>query len=408
MQLYSEFMSLYFPSDIPEGVNFLDSSHHSYMCLLVSLPSSRPALTYGLDALSLVQIGSVHKDSHMIHQALQSYTYALSSLAGTLQQPGCVNDDSVLAAAVVLSACEFFDEIKQGALGWFSHRDGIRKLIDARGPGSLKSRLSMLLFCQAISKSLATSLVLRRRDFFDSPRWRSISSLHGGFSKTYHTGLLLPALLERHDALDMDSPYALPEVDALLTDCLNLEGEMKMSAAQTQHSLNGERNHWPELADIKQFHLFSSLVTDSALDEAFQFSSFFVALQWSQGWLRMFLLRENIRSLHRMRQLLDSSWKPRSDQEVDDNELTGHIVNMFRCVPFFAERSNGVTGHMACFFPLYLGHKYFKATQNTKWVRWVREVNCSIFNCGMSMPPIAADELKTSSDDELNNAGPSS
>lgn len=408
MQLYSEFMSLYFPSDIPDGVSFLDSSHHSYMCLLVSLPSPRPALTYGLDALSLVQIGSIRKDSHMINQALQSYTYALSSLARTLHQQGSVNDDSVLAAAVVLSACEFFDGIKQGAFAWVSHRDGIRKLVDARGRGSLNSRLSMLLFCQAISKSLASSLVLRRRDFFDSPRWRSVFSPHGGFSMTYHTGVLLPVLLERHDALDMNSPYALLEVDTLLTDCLNLEREMKMCAAQTQHSLDGERNHWPELADIEHFHPFSRLVIDRTLDKGFQFSSFFAALQWSQGWLRMFLLRENIRSLHRMRQLLDPSWKPRSDQEVDDNELTGYIVNMLRCIPFFAEGCNGLTGHMACFFPLYLGHKYFKAIKNTEWVRWIREVNCSIFNRGMSMPPIAAAELKTSSDDEVSNAGPSS
>ena len=267
MQLYSEFMSLYFPSDIPEGVNLLDSSHHSYMCLLVSLPSSQSALTYGLDALSLVQIGSIHKDRHMIHQALQSYTYALSSLARILHQPGSVNNDIVLAVAVVLSACEFFDGIKQGALGWVSHRDGIRKLVDARGPGSLNSRLSIFLFCQAISKSLASSLVLRRRDLFDSPRWRSVFSLHGGFSKTYYTGVLLPALLERHDALNTNSPYALLEVDALLTDCLNLEREMKMCAAQTQHSLDGERNHWPELADVEQFHPFSRLVTDRALDE---------------------------------------------------------------------------------------------------------------------------------------------
>ena len=79
---------------------------------------------------------------------------------------------------------------------------------------SHSKKFSSLLLANVRQGSLARSVPSRRKDFYDSPEWQNLDPVTLGSD----VGLRLPALLERHDNLDLRASLALQDVDALLSD----------------------------------------------------------------------------------------------------------------------------------------------------------------------------------------------
>ncbi|CAK1366426.1 unnamed protein product [Cercospora beticola] len=219
-------------------------------------------------------------------------------------------------------------------------------------------------------------------------------------SQSNHLGLRLPALLERHDRLDLNHAGSSNDLDDLLFDC----NEMQMQTRRNLMALHAREarddKSWIALVEIEHFHPFSDLVTDRTMTRAFRFPGFEVAYIHSSHWPRMYMLRQTIRFLHDMRQRLIPGWRPDEKHAVTERELLFYVLSFCRLVPFFVETGHGATGDMSCFFLLYIAEQYFRNNKHWRWVRWIKHVSERIFTKGMSMPfGIAAPESPSQASD---------
>jgi hypothetical protein len=394
MRLYDSFLQFYLPRDLHSPERGLWTSNSDFISTLITLPSPRSSLSHALDALSLVQLGSIRNDQRMLRKAIEAYTKALRSLALALSKPESIHDDTVLATCCILSTCEFYTEFRIQGHTWISHQQGMQRLIEARGPQSiLNSPLALNLFFQSTSSSLALSLLLRKQDPFTRPMWREVRAkvvmLWDDDNESYHFGLHLPSLLERHDKFDISQPDALRTLDILLADCENTEVDMKTQLAKVyEHAAMNERG-WIALVDVDQFHPYAGLVTDKTMTSAYKFPTFSIAYVLSSHWLRTYLLKQVMQSLHVKRQQLVPGWSPAPDQEVTEREILCYIINLCRQIPYFVEPANSAIGEMCCFFPLLISNMYFRSRGYYRWSRWIHHISPRIFRKGMSMPFVA-------------------
>ncbi|PPJ53140.1 hypothetical protein CBER1_11737 [Cercospora berteroae] len=405
VRLYDTFLRYYVPRDLSSHGHGVWSSNTNLLAhLMFSQQKCRPCLPHALDALALVQIGSMHHDRNLIQKAIEAYTKSLASLRVALSKPESVHDDTVMAATCMLSSCEFYTEFRVQGASWVSHQRGIQRMVDARGPASImNSKLALHMFFQITSGSLALSLLLRKQDPYATEKWSAVearATAHDDFSESNHLGLRLPALLERHDRLDLNHAGSSNDLDDLLLDCNEIQMQMRRRLMALHAREARDDKSWIALVEIEHFHPFSDLVTDRTMTRAFRFPSFETAYIHSSHWLRMYMLRQTIRSLHDMRQRLIPGWRPDEKHAVTERELLFYVLSFCRLVPFFVETGHGATGDMSCFFLLYIAEQYFRTNKHWRWVRWIKHVSERIFTKGMSMPfGIAAPELPSQAND---------
>lgn len=77
----------------------------------------------------------------------------------------------MLANISVLTICGLFDVTKGDASSWLGHVDSFNESLLARGPDSLQSKLSMLVFYQSRYQALTRSLLDQKADPLSSPEW---------------------------------------------------------------------------------------------------------------------------------------------------------------------------------------------------------------------------------------------
>ena len=407
-QLYSTFLDVYLPQTGLPHERSLETFHFDYIKTLATGFGSNPALSYGLDALSLVQIGSIQNDKRLLQSGVEAYTRSLKYLAHALTRPDSARDDGILAAATVLSMCELYSIVQQKGQAWVNHHKGMQNLIAARGPDAVNSRLGQLLVWNSRNSSLACSLLLRKKDFFAASRWQttdSVLSHNDDYWAAYATGLKLPELLERSDNLDVHQPNALTDLDALLSDCERLESDMRDYLNLLESNTADDDSSLFILENVETFSPFAERVSDRTLTKAFKFPSFMTGFLHCQSWLRLYLLRASMQSLHNMRRELVPDWIPENERRINENELLGYIFNLCRCVPFFLEPENAMVGHVCCFFPLHVAAYYFRDHEYWPWLRWVREVRNSVFDKGLSMPEVRRPELPPECPGEVDYVG---
>ena len=345
-----------------------------------------------MNALSLVSIGSLHKDKQVLRKAVEEYTLALNILAHVLVKPETLYDDNILAAIIVLKLCEFYDEIKQEGQGWIEHQNGMQQLLAARGPKSLKGEFSSMLFASAKQSSLARSMLVRKKNFYDSPVWMELDPS----SPEYDVGMQLPALLESHDNLNLSLPSALWDIDILLHDSMRLENDLRQYLEANLSSSAASSGEPFIEEDIECFAQFTKLVPDSILTKAYRFQSFTIAFFYTSYWLRMHFLRTTMKSLYTQRAHVAKMPAQRchgGEHPVRDEELLEYIMNLCRSIPFFIDPENGSIGHICCFFPIVASAKYFNLHGQYEWLKWIHHVRSRIFNRGLSMPMIEGTEV---------------
>ncbi|KAF2725421.1 hypothetical protein K431DRAFT_290543 [Polychaeton citri CBS 116435] len=385
-QLYDKFVEGY----VPQGPG-KRSLHFDYIRLLVDAQETHQSLKDGLDALSLVHVGSQLKDQRLVQQAIKAYSRSLIGLGRAIEEGQALTNDSVLAAATVLSVCEFYDEIKLNGLGWMGHQNGLGQLLAARGPDSLKTDLALMLFFNARHGALAQGLITRKLPLFAQANWRACAfriPVPDHSTTFYDLAIQIPGMLERHDLIDLASPTALQSLTELLADCGRLEFDFRNWEIgwQTRFRVEQRKPYW--LQKIEDFELLPQLVPDRKFNEGYMFHQFLEAYMFNQYWQCMHFLRECVESLQLQRQLLDPTWLPDPGTEVTFEELNEYVLHLCRSLPYMCEPETSISGHVAIFLPIRVAAFHFKKHNMWEWLRWIWAVRATIFNRGVSQPNV--------------------
>ncbi|KAM0716401.1 hypothetical protein Q7P37_007846 [Cladosporium fusiforme] len=391
VQLYDAWLNIYTPE-----TTGMQGLHFDYLRESVGLAEGEPALRDGLNTLALVQVGHAHNDERLLAASVPSYGRALASLAYAVSKATSVRDNTVLAAASLLVVCEFYDQIKTQGMGWFGHVEGVQQLLLARGPESLDTNLSLMLFCNARHASFAKAVLLRKATPYDTPAWRAAAlraPLHDGSVKLFDMEIRVPRLLQRADDLDLKAASAVKDIEALIKDCEELEVEFKSWLCGMHDSLGTHGIDAYKVVSIEQFETFASLITDRTLPTCYRFTNFLSGYLHSQYWICMHYLRSTIKDLRELRQSFDPYWKPDLSQAVTDEELNGYAFDLCRCIPHFVEPSSGTQGHIGIFLPLAVILMHFKSRQNWKWCMWALHVKEHVFTMGLRQPHVEENSL---------------
>lgn len=389
MQMYNEFLGTYLPKTQAGTQN----GHFSLLQTLALNHPSGPALQLGMDALSLVQTGSLHKDEVLVRQAVRHYGNALSSVAGSMSSGNAVHDDEILAAVSVLATCELYEGIQGMSGGWTKHVQGLNELVAARGPDSMQSDLALLLYSNMRHGALLNALISRRAPSMAAPEWREVAfrvPLATLDSSTifYDVAIQVPGLLERHDSLTLESPNTIADIDALLADSTKLEAELRQWFSDWQAQATADKHTEYKLRPISEFPTFASLCSDRTFHHAFMFPDFLIGYMYSMYWQVMHFLRTNVKSLHKIRHQLVDSWYPEPNEVVAEDELLGYALDLCQCLPFFVEPVSSSAGNIAIFLPLRTAALYFAERGHWKWLKWAGAVKGTVFVKGLSPPNV--------------------
>lgn len=392
-QLYDKWLAIYTPQ-----VTGMQGMHFDYLREAIKLAEREPALRAGLDTLALVQVGHAAKDERLLAAAVPSYGKALAGLACAVSKATSVRDNTVLAAASLLVVCEFYDQIKTQGMSWFGHVQGVQQLLMARGPESLDTDLSLMLFCNARHGSLARSYLIRKADLYDQPAWRAAAfraPMNDWSVRLFDATIRVPRLLQQIDELDLESPHTLEAAKELLQNCEGLEAEMRDWYADFHSSLSIHGIEPFKLSDVEGFKTFASLVTDRTLTTCYRFNTFMSGYLHSQYWIAMHYVRLTIKQLREHRQSFDSSFQSTNNYShaVTDEELNSYAFDLCRCIPHFVEPSSGTSGHIGIFLPLAVILMHFRSRQNWKWCLWGVNVKENVFNMGLRQPHVQEKDL---------------
>ncbi|KAK1822544.1 hypothetical protein LTR12_003107 [Friedmanniomyces endolithicus] len=394
--LWGGFMHLYIPSDCK-----LQGDHVNFFKRCIDTPTPHPALLNSLDALSLVQLGSTNNDRRVLPEACQAYSRALGSLHQALspETDQSRSDDQVLAAIMVLKVCEFFTELASPrGIGWGDHVSGVQQLIAVRGPESLKTDLALGIFAHARHSALCHGLITRKASYFAQPSWRAFGQrvlVRDESSVIHDIAVQVPGILEQHDNLDPQHESYTSHIDALLTDAAALEQEMRTWQSNSHKSTLGPPYHLRPVAD---FPTFAALCSDRTFATAHMFPGFTAAYLHATYWVCMYFLRSTVRALHVARASAVTGWSPSPSQSVEEEEMTGYIVDLCQCIPYFCEPATATAGCIESFLPMRTAAQYFLDRGMRMQVRWVGNVRRSVFNKGLAPPRLDRMKLSDLSD----------
>lgn len=386
-QMYESFMGIFNPKNIkPRSQDF------DFFRMLAMLAPSYLVLQDALDALSLMQVGTAHGDQRLLGESLVRYCKALRGIRQALSDVNAPQD-SLLATASVLATCEFFDHIKKTPSAWLGHLVGVDQLLLVRGPWSLKSKLSMLLFYQSRYPALSRSLLRRNADPLSSLEWRAILKQMplGPAGTSMELALQVPELLERYDALNIESPVVLPEAAALLSDCERLEREYQNWCIDSLQPTTTRPPGTPHYStkSVDSFPTFAALIHDRTLSNGFVFADSKLSFLYRQHWCSQYFLQSTIAWLREYLQALDhSEQRPNQPCSTSDSHIDDLVFSLCRCIPGLAEPITGAHGHTAIFLPLRIAMMHFRSRRLWDWVRWADEVSSRVFYRGIRPPTI--------------------
>ena len=386
MQLYNEFITSYLPQN-QRGVVY---GHFSFLQTLAFKTSCHPALTQGLDAISLVQIGSLYKHQSLTKQGVHEYAKALSSLARSIFRGEFLYDDDVLAAVTVLAMCELYAEIQDMGEGWAKHVNGCSQLLIARGPASMTSELSLLLYSNMRHGVLLYALMGRREPFMAKAEWREVNlrvplAVLDESTGFFLAALQVPGLLQRRDELDSEADGVVEQLDKILEDSSALEAALGEWYANW-HDHHTSKQMAYELRPIEEFATFALLCPDRGFTHAFRFSDYLIAYLYSMYWLVIDHLRANTQSLQKLRHQLVEDWYPEPEEAVLEDEILDYVLKLCQCIPYFIEPSSGPTGDINMFVPMRTAAFYFREHGHWKWLKWIGCVRDNAFVRGLSPP----------------------
>ncbi|OQO02365.1 hypothetical protein B0A48_11919 [Cryoendolithus antarcticus] len=376
---WNAFLDTHVPKDC-----MLQCDPFSFYKTCMELPTTQPALLQGLDALSMVQVGSVAGDRRLLEQATNTYARALSALHSALSSPQLISDDHVLAAAMVLQMCEFYTDLASPkGLGWGSHILGVQNILFNRGQDSFRSDLSLQLFAHARSGALCHALLIRKSSPFAEPGWQAVAqrmSRRDQSSAFHDIAVQVPGLLERYDNLEL----RVDAIDAIIAEAARIETDMRNWLASSDLHYSTQ--------PISDFNNFATLCSDRTFGDAYMFANFMVASLYSKYWICLYFIRTTVRALHAARAIAGHGDAP--GDAVQDEELLGYIVDLCHCIPYFCEAASCSIGNIGMFFPMRTAALYFIERGLETEAKWISQVRTNVLNKGLAPPSV--DDLQLS------------
>lgn len=406
-QLYEEFITTYLPV-VQKGAQ---NGHFTCYITIARQHSEHPALECGMDAFSLVQLGSLHKDQRLLREAVRQYGLALRYVSASIARGDFLYDDDILAAITCLTSCELYEEISIEGEGWGRHVEGLNQLAAARGPQSFKSELSLLLYSNMRHGALLYALISRKAPFMAAPAWRKLAFqsplVRDQSTQFYDVAIQVPGVLQRHDEIDLNASTAMSDIDRVLEDSIRLEAELKGWYAEWQACSTIENQNYCELRPIDEFESFTTLVSDRTFEYAYRFPDFLVAYLYSVFQMVMFHIRSNIQSLQKLRHRILDDWYPQPSDAVPEDEILGYVLDLCRCIPTFVEPSSNSAGNIGIFLPMRTAAMYFTDRGHWQLLKWIGAVRNKVFVKGLAPPGIKnagkeASELATSQQSSLS------
>lgn len=383
--LHNEFLQTYLPRhNSPPSVNPLSFIE---MLTFQAPPAQNTALQPAMDALGLVQLGSIAKDERLLKSAVALYGKSLNRLAIDLHRQDLRHSDDVLASTIVLSICELYEEISQSSGGWVRHVDGTNQILKIRGPKNIKSDLALALYSNARNNALVQGLISRKASYMETPGWRNLESTWKPLSFSalfYDSAIQVPGLLERTDALLAKADATLEVINVLLTDLSTLETNLRKWFETWESSTGGRPLRI--LRPVGHFVHFSTHCPDRTLSRAYHFPSFHVGYLNSLYWMCMHALRTCTKQVAGRCLRIDPNWPYREYYDVPEDELLEYVLDLCRCMPFFCEPLSGSIGHIAIFLPMRIAAMSFGPRGMIPWLKWIGTVKNTIFTQGLSPP----------------------
>lgn len=407
-QVHEQFISTYLPV-VRSGAQ---NGHFSCFISMARQRSGFQALERGMDALSLVQLGSLHKDKRLIGEAVRQYGMALRHISASMARGDFLYSDDVLAAITCVTNCELYGEIAHHGEGWSRHIEGANQLVAARGPQSFKSELSLLLYSNMRHGALLYALISRKTPFMAAPAWRKLafqsSLVRDESTLFYDIAIQVPGMLQKYDEIDIETSTALSDIDSVLKESVRLESELRSWFAEWKASATIENRNDCELRPIHEFTTFASLVSDRTFQHAYRFLDFLVAYLHSVYWMVMFHIRTNIQSLQKLRHRVLHDWYPSPEDAVSEDELLGYVLSLCQCIPTFLDPQSASAGHIGIFMPMRTAAIYFTEHGHWRLLRWVGEVKNNVFTKGLAPPGVnhAGKELSSLASSPASSASP--
>lgn len=349
------------------------------------------ALSHAIDALSLVQLGTTYGNSDMLQESLRAYGQSLHRLSLDMTSPRLVQTEHILTAITVLIRCGCYQLYQVTGNPYVSHINGLRVCLQAYVLTGAKSKVSHRLFGLFRVAEIAHA-VYNRKAIEETKRRKLL--LHDEAVPTSNClGLELAELLEGVDTLQSRLRSSCNQAhkltllaDDLLHRCSELENQLRQNLSRA----HGGKDSTYDTKPMDRYHMYTVLGTKCLLDEAHSFQGFTSAFLWMQFWLRAFLVREAQASLLRYRQELEGCNATAENSPIleADRQVHVHVMELCRCMPYFAEPENGVFGNLCCLLPLQYISKYFTSKGAKEWISWTEDIQRDVFCNGLRHPDI--------------------
>ena len=339
-------------------------------------------LDFSIQALALLQVGSLNHDDEVLSKSLIAYHRALKSLQSALVHSENGFRLEVFISTMALGTYELACGTNIDGRGWMLHFEGgiaYIKLFSAIGGCILNHRVAFH-FLETIC--VFDSLGSRRSScFFTSRWWQDSVKQFGGesYGPLLEMITCLPGVIEQCDraAVSETSPELAVECTRLLRLCLRLE-----EAFLTWFHKTMKMEHLGEPQIGPQPSTSSSLIPSGGLQEHIDshifFPDFYSARLYLLYWSSIILLYDSITTVFYKLHPEFSESSTLSSMPTHDFDsaaaiispqaytATSHAFSSFilRSVDFCLKRKHGVVCKSLIILPLHVARDHFKSYQN--------------------------------------------
>lgn len=376
-QLQEEFAHLYFPV----GNEDTDFMYTKFLSRDTMQPASL-SMKAAVDAICLIQLGTTHKDQHVLHEAVSRYNAAVANLRYDLARTDAVYGDGVIGAIYILGFCEIFRAVSSDGHVRRTHHRGLESMLLERGPKARYSPFAQLLLYNIRHIMMLYGLIDRKRPAFADPAWKRCTALTSGLMvELTDLVLCVPGLLEECDRCLQHPKKHAHKVLSLLVDLTRLEGNLQTWLIRWLASSNG-LPYWSVNAfTFGHFTLHSSGVAD-AFPKAFQFPSFSSASAQTMYWIALLQVKQTILQVTR----LSYAHPVRGREKMLVAEANECAANLCQSAAWLSQPKHGSCGIIRTSGPLHYAARWFAGQRDLGRLAWCRSVKQSIERDGIILP----------------------
>lgn len=372
MQLKEEFLRLYFPSGITDReTDFMYTKFLSRD----SLQGMGASMNAAVDTLSLIQLGTSHRDERLIGEAHTRYQAAVASLNVDLQDPNAMYDDGVLGAVYLLGFCEVYAPLARGGHPWKTHHRGLRDMLLARGPKGEYSKFAQLLVYNFRHVAAIVGCTERKRVAFAGRAWKQCSAMTDGMMAALSERIIdAPAVFEKADSAMQRPKKDAGELFDVVMELARLERVTQAWLLSWYSSFEGQPYWQQRVEELKSFKKHTRDAPKDVFKKALCFPSFSNASAQVTYWMGLLQMKRTMFELNR---LYSKPILPKSEATLvtEANECADRLCES---IAWLTQPRFGFCGVVRSLGPLNYATKWYKVTIDLPKMAWTEKVSRSI------------------------------